>query len=169
MQMHRHKPRISLIWAMSRNRIIGRDNALPWRLPADLQHFKQVTLGKPIIMGRRTWESLPGRLPQRRHIVITRQRDYQAAGAETAPDLQSAIRLAGDVDEVMIVGGATLYALALPLADQLYLTLVDADVEGDTRFPDFDLSEWREISRRRHDPDMANSYGMEFLHLIRRR
>jgi dihydrofolate reductase len=169
MQMHRHTPRISLIWAMSRNRVIGRDNALPWHLPADLQHFKQVTLGKPIIMGRRTWESLPGRLPQRRHIVITRQRGYQAAGAETAPDLQSAIRLAGDVEEVMIVGGATLYALALPLADQLYLTLVDADIAGDTRFPDFDLSEWREVSRHQHAPDKANSYGMEFLQLVRRR
>jgi len=154
---------------MARNRVIGRNNSLPWRLPADLQHFKRVTMGKPIIMGRKTWESLPGLLPNRRHIVVTRQSDYQAERAETASDLQQAIELAGDVDEVMIVGGATLYELALPVADHLYMTLVDADIEGDASFPEFDLSLWQEISRDHLPPDEKNRYGMEFVQLIKKR
>ncbi len=163
------KPQISLIWAMARNRVIGRNNKLPWHLPGDLQHFKQLTMGKPIVMGRRTWESLPGLLPNRRHIVVTRQSNYQAERAETASDLQQAIELAGNVEEVMIVGGATLYKLALPFADQLYMTLVDADIEGDTSFPEFDLSLWQEISRDHFSPDEKNSYGMTFIQLIRKR
>lgn len=153
---------------MARNRVIGRDNHLPWHLPADLQHFKQATLGKPIIMGRRTWESLPGVLPGRRHIVVTRQSGYQTTQAETAPDLLRAIELAGDVREVMIVGGASLYTLALPLANQLYMTLVDADIDGDTTFPEFDLSQWQELSRDNYPPDANNSYGMEFVKLTRK-
>jgi len=154
---------------MSRNRVIGRGNSLPWHLPADLQHFKRLTIGKPIVMGRRTWESLPGVLPNRRHIVITRQSSYQADGAETAPDLQQAIELAGCVDEMMIVGGAMLYKLALPIADQLYMTLVDADIEGDASFPEFDLSLWQEVSRDHFPPDENNRYGMQFVQLIRKR
>ncbi len=154
---------------MARNRVIGRNNKLPWHLPGDLQHFKQLTMGKPIVMGRRTWESLPGLLPNRRHIVVTRQSNYQAERAETASDLQHAIELAGDVEELMIVGGATLYKLALPLADQLYMTLVDADIEGDASFPKFDLSLWQEISRDHFPPDEKNSYGMTFIQLIRKR
>lgn len=153
---------------MARNRVIGRENSLPWHLPADLQHFKQVTIGKPIVMGRKTWESLPGVLPGRRHIVVTRQSDYQAEGAETASNLQQAIRLAADVDEVMIVGGASLYALALPIADQLYMTLVDAEIDGDASFPEFDISQWRELCRSLYPPDANNSYGMEFIRLIRK-
>ena len=163
------KPQISLIWAMARNRVIGRDNSLPWHLPADLQNFKRLTLGKPIVMGRRTWESLPGVLPDRRHIIVTRQLNYQAERAETASSLQQAIKLAGDVDEVMIVGGAALYKIALPIADQLYMTLVDADIEGDASFPEFDLSPWREVSRDHFPPDANNRYGMEFIQLTRMR
>ncbi len=153
---------------MARNRVIGRNNSLPWRLPADLQHFKRVTMGKPIVMGRKTWESLPGLLPNRRHIVVTRQSDYQAEGAETAPDLQQAIELAGNVDEVMIVGGAMLYKIALPIANQLYMTRVDADIEGDASFPEFDLSLWQEVSRDPYPADEKNRYGMEFVQLIRK-
>ena len=149
---------------MAHNRVIGRDNSLPWHLPADLQHFKRLTVDKPIVMGRRTWESLPGVLPNRRHIVITRQSGYQADGAETASDLQQAIELAGSADEVMIVGGTTIYKLALPIADQLYMTLVDADIEGDATFPEFDLSLWREVSHDHFPPDENNRYGMELLH-----
>ncbi|MEN8214165.1 MAG: dihydrofolate reductase [Pseudomonadota bacterium] len=163
-----HKPHISLIWAMARNRVIGRENKLPWHLPADLQHFKQLTTGKPIIMGRKTWESLPGLLPNRRHIVVTRQPDYQARGAETAASLDLAIKLAGDVDEVMIVGGATLYKLALPLADRLYMTLVDADINGDATFPEFNLSQWREVARDDQPSDKKNRYDMAFVQLIRK-
>ena len=154
---------------MAHNRVIGRNNSLPWHLPADLQHFKRVTMGKSIIMGRKTWESLPGLLPNRRHIVVTRQSGYPAKGAETASGLQQAIELAGDVDEVMIVGGAMLYKLALPIADQLYITLVDADIEGDATFPGFDMSLWREVSRDHFPPDDKNRYGMEFAQLIRKR
>ena len=154
---------------MAHNRVIGRENQLPWRLPADLQHFKRVTMGKPIIMGRKTWESLPGLLPNRRHIVVTRQSNYQAEHAETASGLQQAIELAGDVDEVMIVGGAALYKIALPIADQLYMTLVDADIEGDASFPEFNLSLWQEISRDHLPPDEKNRYGMEFVQLTRKR
>ena len=152
---------------MARNRVIGHDNKLPWHLPADLHHFKELTLGKPIIMGRKTWESLPGLLPGRRHIVVTRQQDYVAQGAETASDLESAIALAGDVDEVMIVGGATLYAEALPMADRLYMTLVDADIDGDAHFPDFDLDAWQVIAESSVPVDEKNRYDLRFLTLDR--
>jgi dihydrofolate reductase len=152
---------------MARNRVIGHDNKLPWHLPADLRHFKELTLGKPIIMGRKTWESLPGLLPGRRHIVVTRQQDYVAQGAETASDLESSIALAGDVDEVMIVGGATLYAEALPMADRLYMTLVDADIDGDAHFPDFDLDAWQVIAESSVPADEKNRYDLRFLTLER--
>ena len=152
---------------MARNRVIGHDNKLPWHLPADLRHFKELTLGKPIIMGRKTWESLPGLLPGRRHIVVTRQQDYVAQGAETASDLESAIALAGDVDEVMIVGGATLYAEALAMADRLYMTLVEADIDGDAHFPDFDLDAWQVIAESSVPADEKNRYDLRFLTLER--
>lgn len=152
---------------MARNRVIGRDNKLPWRLPADLQHFKQLTLNKPIVMGRKTWESLPGLLPKRRHIVVTRQSDYAVDGAETAADLESAIALAGDVDEVMIVGGATLYEQALPIADRLYMTLIEADVEGDASFPDFDTDAWEVIEETSAAADEKNRYALTFLTMER--
>jgi dihydrofolate reductase len=152
---------------MARNRVIGRDNRLPWHLPADLQHFKRLTLGKPILMGRKTWESLPGVLPGRRHIVVTRQADYVAEGAETAPDLLSAIALAGDADEIMVVGGATLYAEALPIADRLYMTLVDADIEGDTCFPEFASDDWRVVGESEMPADAKNRYALKFLTLER--
>jgi len=152
---------------MARNRVIGRDNQLPWHLPADLRHFKELTLGKPILMGRKTWESLPGVLPGRRHIVVTRRQDYVADGAETAADLDAAIALAGEVEEIMIVGGATLYAEALPIADRLYMTLVDADIEGDTRFPEFDMDTWRVIDESPAPADEKNRYNLRFLTLER--
>jgi dihydrofolate reductase len=161
------RPAVSLIWAMARNRVIGRDNKLPWHLPADLQHFKRLTLGKPILMGRKTWESLPGVLPGRRHIVVTRQADYIAEGAETAPDLMSAIALAGNVDEIMVVGGATLYAEALPVADRLYMTLVDADIEGDAYFPEFASDDWRVVDESETPADAKNRYALKFLTLER--
>lgn len=152
---------------MARNRVIGRDNSLPWHLPADLKHFKELTLGKPIIMGRKTWESLPGLLPNRRHIVVTRQQDYVAEGAGTAPDLESAIGLAGEVEEVMIVGGANLYAQALAIADRLYMTLVDAEIEGDACFPEFDMDAWRVMDESSAPADEKNRYALRFLTLER--
>jgi dihydrofolate reductase len=152
---------------MARNRVIGRDNKLPWHLPADLRHFKELTLGKPIVMGRKTWESLPGLLPDRRHIVVTRRQDYVAEGAETAADLDAAIALAGNVDEIMIVGGATLYAEALPVADRLYVTLVDAEIDGDACFPEFDMGAWKVIEESGMPADEKNRYDLRFLTLER--
>ena len=143
---------LSLVVAMSENKVIGRDGDLPWRLPNDLKHFKQVTMGKPIIMGRKTWESLYVKpLPGRRNIVITRNAGYEAEGAEISDSLESALILATGEDEAMIIGGAELFATALDTATRLHLTEVHAEIEGDTYFPDFDRSLWRETSREAHD------------------
>jgi dihydrofolate reductase len=159
---------LSIIAAVARKRVIGKDNRLPWRLSADLQHFKRITMGKPMIMGRKTWESLPGLLPGRRHIVVTRERNYQADGAEVVHSLDQAISRAGDVDEVMLVGGANLYAQALPLASRLYLTEIDADVDGDAWFPGFDAAQWQEVSRDAFPEDEQNQYAYAFTVLDRR-
>lgn len=159
-----HKPTISIIAAMDEERVIGIDNRLPWRLPADLQHFKRLTLGKPIVMGRKTWESLPGLLPDRPHIVISGNPDYRAPGCRVVSSVAAALAAAGDVDEVMIVGGANLYAQLLPRADRLYLTRVHTRVEGgDAWFPTFDGSEWRETARSRHRADDRNPFDYTFL------
>jgi dihydrofolate reductase len=161
------KPLISLIAAVANNGVIGVDNSLPWRLPADLQHFKSITMGKPIIMGRHTWESLPGLLPGRRHIVITHNRDYRADGCELVHSVDEALEIAGDVPEVMIVGGGGLYQQTLPRADRLYLTRVDADLKGDTYFPEIDRNEWQEVSRDSRPADERNQFAYSFIVLNR--
>jgi len=158
-------PIISIIAAMAHDRIIGRDNRLPWRLPADLQHFKQITMGKPMIMGRKTWESLPGLLPGRPHIVVTRNPDYLAEGAQVVHSLEEGFDSAGEVAEIMIVGGANLYAQALSHARRMYLTQIDTHVEGDAWFPAFDTSEWRETGREGHVADEKNPYDYQFITL----
>lgn len=158
------KPILSVIAAMARNRVIGRDNQLPWHLPADLQHFKRLTMGKPMIMGRHTWESLPGLLPGRPHIVVSRDSRYRAAGASVAHSLDEALELAGELgDEVMLIGGANLYAQALPLADRLYLTLVDAEIDGDAWFPAFDTDDWVLEDRQDQPADQRNAHPYSFL------
>ncbi|WP_457673799.1 type 3 dihydrofolate reductase [Thiolapillus sp.] len=162
-----NKPLISIISAMARNRVIGHENRLPWHLPADLAHFKSVTMGKPMIMGRKTWESLPGLLPGRPHIVVTRNPDYQAEGAGVAHSLEEAIQAAGPVEEVMIVGGANLYAQALPHARRMYLTFIDTDVPGDALFPAFDAREWRQSGERSHPADDSNPFSCRFVTLER--
>jgi dihydrofolate reductase len=159
---------VSIIVAMAPNGVIGHDNRLPWHLPADLRHFKAVTMGKPMIMGRRTWESLPGLLPGRRHIVVTHNSGYQADGAEVAHSLEEAIATAGDVEEVMIVGGGNLYAQALPLADRIYLTQVDMEVEGDAFFPALDESQWLELESEAHPADEKNPFPYRFRMLGRK-
>ncbi|MBL4780720.1 MAG: dihydrofolate reductase [Porticoccaceae bacterium] len=142
--------RISLIVAVADNCVIGSNNQLPWRISADLKYFKRVTLGKPIIMGRLTYESIGKPLPGRRNIVMTRDSTWRAEGVTRAGDLNEALTIAGkiaddaDLDEVMVIGGATIYREALPRADRLYLTRVHTRVEGDAFFPELDLSEWRE-------------------------
>ena len=160
------EPRIAIVAAVARNRVIGRSNALPWRLPDDLKHFKRLTLGHPIVMGRRTWESLPGILPERRHVVVTRDPTYRAPGAEVVHSLDEAVVAAGG-DEVLVVGGADLYAQALPLAQRLYLTVVDADVEGDAWFPVLDSAQWREVARDAHPADDRHAYPFSFVTLER--
>ena len=160
-------PRISIIVVMAKNGVIGRDNRLPWHLPADLAHFKAVTMGKPMVMGRKTWESLPGLLPGRRHIVISRKPDYRAEGCTLVHSLDQALSAAGEAPEVMVVGGGTIYKESLPRADRLYLTLIDAEVEGDVRFPEIDPAAWRELSREPHPADERNAYAYTFVELER--
>jgi dihydrofolate reductase len=160
------RPRIAIIAALARNRVIGRGNRLPWHLPDDLRHFKRLTLGRPIIMGRRTWESLPGLLPHRTHVVVTRDPDYRAQGAVVVRSLEEAVAAAGG-EEALVVGGAQLYALALPRASRLYLTLVDAQVEGDAFFPEIDPAAWREVAREPHAADERHAYPFAFVTLER--
>lgn len=162
-----HPPRLALVAAVADNGIIGRANRLPWHLPADLAHFKRLTLDKPILMGRRTWESLPGLLPRRQHIVLSRDPAYRAEGCTLVHSLDEAITAAGPVDELFIVGGAALYAEALPRADRLYLTLVHAQIEGDARFPAWDPADWTETERVERPADGRNPIPMTFLTLDR--
>jgi dihydrofolate reductase len=153
------RPKLTLIAAVAANGIIGRDNRLPWRLPEDLKHFKALTMGHPMIMGRKTWESLPGKLPGRPHIVVTRNPSYQAEGATVVTSLQAAVAAAGEVDEVFVIGGAELYGQALDVADRLQLTEIDADFEGDACFPDWDRSKWHETAREIHRTEAGLGYA----------
>lgn len=165
---HGRRPRsLVLIAAMASNRVIGRDNALPWRLPADLAHFKQLTLDKPIIMGRRTWESLPGLLPRRRHVVISRDPHYRAEGCELVCSPAAALAAVADSPEAMVVGGAQVYTALLPEATGLALTLVHADVDGDVCFPEIDPARWREVERVHRPADERNAHAMDFVRFER--
>ena len=139
---------LSLVVAMAENRVIGRDGDLPWRLPEDLKHFKRVTMGKPVIMGRKTWDSLYVKpLPGRRNIVVTRNLDFSADGAEAAGSIEDALALVDGDEEAMVIGGATLFEAALTSAQRFHLTEVHAEIEGNTRFPAFDRASWREVTR----------------------
>jgi dihydrofolate reductase len=142
-------PEISLVVARARNGVIGRDGKLPWHLPADLRHFKEVTMGTPMIMGRRTFESLPGLLPGRRHVVLTRDPAWSAEGAAVAHTIDEALAAAG-AEYISVIGGAEIFALFEPLATAVELTEIDADVAGDTLLPDFDPVAWREEAREDH-------------------
>ncbi len=156
---------ISLIAAMAENRVIGRNNALPWRLPRDLRRFRKITQGHTVIMGRRTFESVEGgALPNRRNIVVTRDRSYKAPGAETAGSLVAALEMAGEREgnEVFILGGAEIFKLALPRADRIYLTVVHAKPAGDTFFPEFDPEDWSLVEDERHEADDRNAHAMSF-------
>ncbi|MDT8383662.1 MAG: type 3 dihydrofolate reductase [Gammaproteobacteria bacterium] len=160
---------LSLIWAMADNRVIGIDNRLPWKLPADMQWFRQNTLGKPIIMGRLTFESFGAKpLPGRRNIIISRNPTYQADGIETYTSLAEAIKATQDDDETMVIGGMSIYQQALPLADRLYMTLVHAPLEGDAWFPEFDLRQWRQTERHDFPADDKNPYAYSFIVLERK-
>lgn len=162
-------PRLALIWAMSENRVIGRDNALPWRLSADMKYFKAVTLGKPVIMGRRTFESIGRPLPGRTNIIVTRQADYQPDGVVVVNDVEAAIaegrRAAGasGADEVMVIGGAEIYTLMLERAQRLYITEISGHFEGDAFFPEFGTERWIEASREYHESPAAGQPAHSFV------
>ena len=153
-----HQSRLSIIVAMARNRVIGADNAIPWHLPAELRMFKAITMGHHIIMGRNTWESIGRLLPGRTTVIVTRTPGYAVPGAIIAGSLEAALAACRNDSEAFVIGGAQLYAAALPVADRLYLTRVDADVAGDTRMPPFDLAQWREHSTQAFSADDKNPY-----------
>jgi len=156
--------KISLIVAMGENRVIGVDNRMPWHLSADLKHFRKITMGKPLIMGRRTHESIGRPLPGRKNIVLTSDQGYAAPGCAVVHTLADALNEA-DADEAMIIGGATLYKELLPKADRLYLTLIHREFAGDTFFPEFEWKEWSEVERLdvEDDPDSGLSYSFLVL------
>ncbi len=154
---------ISIIAAMARNRVIGANNAIPWHLPAELKMFKAITIGHHIIMGRNTWESIGRLLPGRTTVIVTRQHDHYVPGAITADSLDTALATCRTDDEIFVIGGAQLYAAALPRADRIYLTQVDADVEGDTLMPQFDLAQWRERSSQAFSADDKNPYDYKLI------
>lgn len=160
---------VTLIAALGRNLAIGLRGDMPWHLPAELKHFKETTLGKPVVMGRKTFESFGGRpLPERLNIVVTRDESYQADGAVVVHDIDEAIAAAGSVEEVMIIGGESFYGQMLPRADRFYITLVHGRFEADAWFPEFDWNEWREVAREEHPADEKNAYACSFLILERK-
>lgn len=159
--------RIALIAAMAENRVIGANNALPWRLPADLKHFRRMTTGHHVVMGRKNYESLGKPLRDRINIVVTRNSAFSAPGCLVVHSLAAALAAAAHDPEIFIIGGAELYRQTLTRADRMYLTLVHADVPGDTHFPTFDWGAWRELSRERFEGDHDHRYPFSFVTLER--
>ena len=152
---------ISMIAAMADNRIIGKDNQMPWHLPADFVWFKRCTMGKPVVMGRKTYESIGRPLPDRLNIVISRDESLSIEGVTTVTSIEQALEVAGDVEEVMIIGGGAIYSACLPLATKLYVTHIEAAIEGDTQFPDWG-SEFKETYSEAYQADEKNAYNMRF-------
>jgi dihydrofolate reductase len=150
--------RLSLIVAMASNRVIGRDNTLPWHLPGDLPRFKRITMGHPIIMGRRNYESISRVLPGRANIIITRQRDYHVAGATVCYSFDDALTHCAGDDEAFVIGGAEIYRLALPRVERMYMTLIHQPVEGDVLFPEYDEAAFVEVEREDVAEPIAHSY-----------
>lgn len=161
-------PEIVIVAALARNGVIGRDNGLPWRLKADLQHFRALTMGHPILMGRKTWESLGRPLPGRRNLVVTRDAGFEAVGAEVFTDPEAAIAAAAGAERLFVIGGAQLYKTLFPRAERLALTEVWADVEGDAHFPMFDRSDFVEERRDVRTADADNEYDYDFVDYRRR-
>ena len=152
-----------MIAAMAKNRVIGAGNTMPWHLPADLRHFKQTTLGKPVVMGRLTYESIGKALPGRLNIVISRDPTLSLNDAVTVTTAQQALAAAGETQEVMVIGGGKVYEFFLPLCHRLYLTHIDLDVAGDTFFPDYHAAhKWRQIDKQQHSADDKNAYNYHF-------
>ncbi|MDT0603230.1 type 3 dihydrofolate reductase [Thalassotalea sp. W431] len=152
-----------MIVAHANNRIIGKDNDMPWHLPADLAYFKKTTLGKPVVMGRKTYESIGRPLPGRQNIVISRDKNYQAEGVTTVTSVEQALQQAGDVEEVMVIGGGAIYQHCLPAADRLYITHINAEIEGDTQFPEYDVeNDWTLVKSEKYSADEKNAFPLDF-------
>jgi dihydrofolate reductase len=161
---------IAIVVAVADNHVIGKDNQLIWHLPADLRHFKQKTMGHPMIMGRKTFDSIGKPLPGRTTIIVTRQQNFKAEGCLVAHSVQAAIEIGSELDteQVSIVGGAEIYKQAMPFVDTLYLTRVHHTFEGDTYFPELPEKEWQQISAEHHEPDEKNRYSYSFIELRRK-
>ena len=157
---------ISLIAAMGKNRVIGKDNSLPWKLPEDMKRFKEITSGKPVIMGRKTFESIGRPLPNRLNIIITRDKNYKAEGCIVVHSINEALKAAEGNSEVMIIGGEQIFREFLPMANRMYLTLIDEDFEGDAYFPEYNKNEWKEVHRGEHKND---NYKYAFVNLERKK
>ena len=153
---------LSMIVAHANNRVIGKNNDMPWHLPADLAYFKKTTLGKPIIMGRKTFQSIGRPLPGRKNIVISRDESYQVEGVEVVNSVEAALALVVDSEEVMVIGGGAIYQHCLAAAQRLYITHIDADIDGDTYFPDYDLSVWKKVASDIRPSDEKNQYQLDF-------
>lgn len=161
---------ISLIAAMDEERVIGIENRLPWRLPADLQYFKRVTMNKPVLMGRKTWDSIGRPLPGRRNMVITRDQDFRAEGCEVFYSIDDALAAVGDAEEAMVIGGASFYAQMLPRSDRLYITLIRGEhFIGDAHFPRWNPQDWQEIYREDHQRDDKNPHNYSFIVLDKKK
>ena len=159
---------VAIVAALARNRAIGRGNAMPWRLPEDLKRFRRLTMGHAVIMGRKTFESIGSPLIGRNNIVITRSRDWSASGCVAAHSLESALAAVRKGEEAFVIGGAQIYALALPLARRLHMTEIERDFDGDAFFPEFDRSRWREVSRERHASGGPEEFDYAFVEYERR-
>ena len=159
---------LSIIVAMAKNRVIGANNTLPWHLPADLKHFKTLTMGHHLIMGRKTFDSIGKPLPGRTSVVVTRNADYAPPGVVVANSLETALSACGTDEEIFVIGGAEIYTQALELADTLYITEIKRDVAGDVSFPEFDKKEWQEISREIHHQETPESLEYHFVEYRRK-
>ena len=159
---------IALIVAVANNNVIGRGNTIPWHCPADLQYFKRTTMGAPVLMGRKTYESLKIKpLPGRQNIVITRDKNYNCEGCELAPSIDDALQLSSEAERVFIIGGEEIYQQILDRADELYITYIDANVEGDRYFPNIAMDDWKLIKEEHHAADEKNPYNLRFTQFVR--
>lgn len=152
------KQKISIIVALAKNHVIGKDNQIPWHIPKDLQYFKRITLGKPMIMGRKNYESIGRPLPGRKNIVLTRDKDYKAEGCTIVHTKEEAVAATDNAEEIMIIGGGAIYQMFMDEADALYLTEIDSDVEGDVFFPKYDNTLWKEVSREAGEENLDWNY-----------
>ena len=160
---------ISFVVAMSKNRVIGKDNSIPWNMPADFKHMRELTIGKPLIMGRKTHESIGKPLPNRTNIILTRDKNYKSEGCTVVHSVEDALNAAEGAKEAIIFGGEDIYKLFLSKADKMYLTIIDAEIDGDTYFPEFKLANWEEIYHIHHPKDDRHTHDFSFVTLEKKK